>query len=87
MAAALPSKVQDFLQDVQDINHPTETQRQKALELVAETLRYRNAKLCNTHEELVETARKLKKLHMHLLDLNRRLELAKKAGIISKSVH
>lgn len=87
MAAALPSKVQDFLSDVQDINHPTEQERQKAIELLTETLRYRNATECNTHDELVETARRLKDLHVRLIDMNRRLELAKRVGLVSKSVH
>jgi hypothetical protein len=87
MAAALPVKVRSFLKDIEDINSPTEEQRQRALELLAETMRYRNAKLCRSRDELVETARKLKELHLQLQDMNRRLELAKKTGMLSKSVH
>ncbi len=87
MAAALPVKVRSFLKDVEDINSPTEDQRLKAMELLAETLRYRNTKLCRTRDELVETARKLKEMHLQLQDMNRRLQLAKKTGMLSKSVH
>lgn len=87
MAAALPVKVRSFLKDVEDISSPTEEQRHKAMELLAETLRYRNTKLCRTRDELVETARKLKEMHLQLQDMNRRLELAKKVGMLSKSVH
>lgn len=87
MAGALPSKVQIFLQDIRDINCPTEEQKRRAAELLADTLKYRNAKLCQSRDELAETARRLTEIKTQLEDINRRLELAIKSGIGSKSMH
>lgn len=87
MAGALASKVQIFLQDIQDINHPTEEQRRRATELLADALKYRNTKLCRSQDELIETARRLREIKAQLEDINRRLALSQKAGLGSKSVH
>lgn len=85
--SALQIKVQSLIEDIKDINNPTDEQRQEAIKLLAATLKYRNAKLCSTRDELADTARKLKDMKEQLDDMNRRLELAKKAGLVSKSVH
>lgn len=85
--AALQMKVQQLMDQIEDINNPTDTQRQEALKLLAATLRHRNARLCRSRDELAETAQKLQDLNSRLVDMNRRLELAKKTGMVSKSVH
>ncbi|MBI4030418.1 MAG: hypothetical protein HY370_01975 [Proteobacteria bacterium] len=85
--AALPIKVHNFLQEVQDIENPTDAEKHRAMELLSETLRHRNMKLCRAKEDLASIARKLKALHVELEDMNRRLELTIKAGSGSQSIH
>lgn len=85
--AALPIKVHNFLQEVRDIENPTDTEKSRALELLAEAMRHRNMKLCRAKEDLASIAQKLKALHTELEDMNRRLELTIKSGSGSQSVH
>jgi|GEM_PF-5681535 len=84
---ALQMKVKSFLDDIEDMSNPTDTQRQEAIQLLTRTLRQRKKHLCRSRDELARAAERLKRTNKQLIDMNRRLELAKKAGLVSKSIH
>ncbi len=85
--AALPIKITDFLDQVKNSDHPTAEEQEKAMTLVAETLRYKNKRLKQANDELKSAATELQIIRNRMEDIHQRLDLSIKAGLASKSIH
>lgn len=84
--SALP-KIEEILEEIEDIESPLQSEQMEALELLAATLRARNEGLLGARDKLETLNGQLKELRARLEDVNKRLDMTVKSGIGSTSIH
>ena len=83
----LNTKVKSFLKDLQDKPEPTDGERLKALELIAETMLEKNLLMVQTKQELEDISKRISVRTDRLVQIRDRINLAIKAGIANDTVH
>ena len=80
-------KVKSFWKDLKDKPEPSDEERIKALELIAETMQDKDMLLIQTKEELEALSKKISVRTDRLTQIRDRIELALKSGIANDTVH
>ena len=83
----LNTKVKSFLKDLQDKPEPTDEERLKALELIAETMLEKNLLMVQTKQELEDISKRISVRTDRLVQIRDRINLAIKSGIANDTVH